>query len=363
MEIGAELSLYANDNLQLNDLRSEQQIIHALIDDSYYSSIYSSIKQTEGESGEYDFSAASNTGMIYLYLHRKEGKRKEDTKTEYARDIMQFIKYITIRGILDFREMKRSQMEEYQEWVESQFAKKNTQARKITVLSSFLKWCYAEKYLTKDLSRGLVGVILDRSQIPDREISIESMRGVLRYYDHDPKIKCLILLLASTGLRLNEVITPKWGDLYFDPIRNKYYLRTKTKRDGERHAQIKSTVLIALIEYRKRLGLNVEIDARDKSPLFPNRYGKQYSLTSLSALVSNKLENANFRTVTNHKTTAHFFRHYFARTAHNNGAPIDMIAKTLGHATSRTTENNYLSRELKKEHDVTDYVVIPGFED
>lgn len=315
----------------------------------------------ENHSGEYDYSAVSNIGMIYLFLHRKDGNRLDKTKKEYASILIQFMEFLSTKNISDLRVMKRSEVEDYQNWIEDMYEKKKTQAKKITVLSSFLKWCYEEDYIMKDLSRGLSGVTLDRNQIPDREISPSTLGKSLHYFDNDPKFQGLFYLLSTTGLRLNEVVTPDWRDLYWDDVRGKHYLKTKTKRGGERHVHVRPDVLGLICEYRKRLGINIQIDPNDSSPFFPNRYGKRYTLTSLSAQVSKKLHVAGLITTQNYKkTTAHFFRHYFARTAFNNGAPIDLISKTLGHKSTRTTEN-YLSRELKKENDVSDLVTVPGF--
>lgn len=55
--------------------------------------------------------------------------------------------------------------------------------------------------------------------------------------------------------------------------------------------------------------------------------------------------------------------HYFAQRAFENGASTDRIAKTLGHATSPTTEETYLHREMKKEFDVSDYVELTSMGD
>ncbi|QQZ64470.1 site-specific integrase (plasmid) [Paenibacillus sonchi] len=356
----SEIGLYAlNENTYAFNL-NRTEMIQILLDQSYYSKISSEVKRYENNFGEYDYSSVSNIGMIYLYIHRKQGKRKDKTKKEYGRELLQFIEYFTLHNIFDIRSLKRSQMEDYQIWLEEKYEKRKTQAKKITILSSFLKWCFEENYLERDLTRGLAGVSLDKAQIPDREISPEALSSSLHFFDNDPKFQGLLLLLATSGLRLNEVVTPDWKDLYWDQERRKYYVRTKTKRDGERHAHIRNEVFQLLTEYRRRLGLATEIDPTDQTPFYPNRYGKRYTLTSLSALVSKKLAAANLRTESHHKATAHFLRHYFARAAFNNGASIGMIAKTLDHKSTQTTEN-YLSRELKKENDVSDFVSIPGF--
>lgn len=340
---------------------SEPNILQKLMDEKFYTNIRAYVRESEDENGDYDYSRVSNIGMVYLFIHRKESNRKNNTKTEYAREIMQFLRHMSETGINDIRQLKRAQLEAYQEWLADRYPKTKTQAKKITILSSFLSWCYDEKYLKRDIDRGLISVKLDKNQIPDREISDDALQGAIHYYANDPKFRSLMMILATTGLRLNEVILPMWKDLYFDSVRKKYYVRTTTKRDGERHAHIKDYVLQELMEYRRRLGLHTTIDPNDNSPFYPNRSRKHYRLTSLSDIVTKKLATANLRTTQNQKTTAHYFRHYFARAAFNNGATVDRIAKTLGHTSSKIAEENYLSRELKKEHDVSDFVGIVGF--
>lgn len=363
MNATPSLSMYSNINLPSYESLSDPQLIHKLTDDSFYSHIYSSIADSENEHGEYNYEQLSNVGMVYMFLHRKNGNRKKRTMIEYARELIQFLRQVLRSSISDIRHLKRSQIEAYQEWIEIKYPKKKTQSKKIAILSSFLTWCFDEKYLKRDLRRGLAGIIIDKKQIPDREISPSSLQAAIHFYENDPKFLSLLLLLATTGLRINEIITPDWKDLYFDSIRKKYYLRTNTKRGGERHAHIKKYVLQKLMEYRKRLGLSIVIDPFDETPFYPNRNGKRYLLTSLSAIVTKKLAAANLLTERNQKTTAHYFRHYFARSAYNSGASVDKIAKTLDHSTSRTTEDNYLSRDIKKENDVSEFVNIPGYED
>lgn len=360
MDIKVDKTINDINTIIVQNIDDRNKIMNNMLNEAHYSHIYSIVQNTENNTGEYDYSMISNIGMIYLYLHRKDGHRAGNTKKEYAREILQFMEYLFLNNIKDLRVMKRGQIEEYQKMLESKYVKKKTQAKKVTILSSFLKWCYDENYLKKDLSRGLTGVSIDRSQIPDREITPDALSTSLQFFNDNPKFQGLFLLLPTTGLRLNEVITPDWGNLYWDEVRNKHYLRTKTKRGGERHVFIRPEVLALIIEYRKRLGLGTKIDPEDTSPFFPNRYGKRYSLTSLSALVTKQLAASGLLTDKKHKTTAHFFRHYFARSAFNKGASVDKIAKTLDHKSTQTTEN-YLSRELKKENDVADLVTIPGF--
>lgn len=350
----------SNTNEDYDLFKYNKSLISDLSNVDHYPIIRSYISKEENDEGDYNYSDISNIGMVYLYIHRKGSNRKKETKTEYARELLQFLEQAASYGIKDIRSLKRSEIEAYQDWLTLRYPKTNTQAKKVSILGAFLTWCYKEKYIQRDLSRGLVSVQINKNQIPDRDIEESSVRAAIDFYSEDPKFKSLLLLLGSTGLRLNEIVTPKWNDLYFDSVRKKHYLRTKTKRDRIRHAHIKEYVLKELQEYRQRVGLNISLDPNDYSPFYPNRMGKHYLLTSLSSIVTKKLADAHLRTTQNYKTTAHFFRHFFARAAYNAGASVDRISKTLDHSSTRVTEENYLHRELKKEHDVSDYVDIFG---
>ncbi|WP_226002674.1 hypothetical protein [Paenibacillus sp. BJ-4] len=120
-------------------------------------------------------------------------------------------------------------MENYQKHLEKQYPKKTTRSKKVTILKGFLDWCFEEGYLKKKISRGLSPVKIDKEEIPHRVIDPATVEAAVRYYNGNPKIKSLILLLATTGLRLNEVITPQMKHMSYDPRTNQYYLQTITK--------------------------------------------------------------------------------------------------------------------------------------
>ncbi|MFD0710901.1 tyrosine-type recombinase/integrase [Paenibacillus sp. GCM10027626] len=333
-----------------------------MVNDSYYKEIMLYVSAEEDERGSYNFSAVSNIGMIYLYLHRRGTKRSQSTKKDYVRELLVFLQFAAAIGKADIRELTRADMERYQLQMEQKYPKATTRSKKISIVQSFLKWCYEEDYLAKNITRGLIPVRIDKEEIPEREFDEQVLQQAILYYDGHPKIKSLLLLLGTTGLRLNEVITPIWGDLAYDAKRDRYYLRTITKRGKVRHANIKDYVLEELCEYRRRLGLKTELSAADTTPFYPNRSGGRYSLSSLSSSLSKHMEQAGLVTTRNARVTPHYMRHYFAQAAFSAGAPIGFIAETLGHTSEKTTRENYLRTALKKEHDVSEFVDIhlPG---
>jgi len=357
MEISVVPFYKSNDSLYFNE-KIDVTNKSIMTDDSFYKEIMLYVSNDEDDDGNYNFSIVSNIGMIYLFVHRRGTTRIATTQKDYVRELLMFLQFVAAIGKTDIRELSRADMEAYQQKMEDKYPKTTTRAKKIGIVQSFLKWCYEEDYTSKNLTRGIIPVRIKKDEIPEREFDEEVLRRAIMHYHDYPKVKSLLLLLGTTGLRLNEVITPTWGDLSYDSKRERYYLRTITKRGKVRQANIKDYVLEELREYRRRMGLGTELDANDDTPFYPNRFCRHYSLSSLSSSLSKHMKEAGLVTTQKQRATPHFMRHYFAQAAFSAGAPIGFISETLGHTAERTTRENYLRTALKKEHDVSEFVDI-----
>ncbi|WP_281278825.1 tyrosine-type recombinase/integrase [Paenibacillus kobensis] len=294
--------------------------------------------------------------MVYLYVHNREKARKAKTKEDYTRMLLAFLQYTAAVGKSDIRQFARFDMEAFQLHLEQRYTKSSTLAKKVVIVHSFLSWCYEEGYLSKNIARGLRPVKLVKEEIPERDIDELDLKDAILFYKDNPKVQSLLLILATSGMRLNEVITPCWKDLYWDRRQKRHYLITRTKRDKIRHVHIKDYALNVLLEYRKRVGLSTELNSEDETPFYPNRYGQRYTLSSLSSYLSKYIAAAGLTTIHGNRVTPHFMRHYFAQTAYAKGAPLDWISETVDHSSTKITKDNYLSRQLKKDRDVSDYV-------
>ncbi|MCY9666449.1 tyrosine-type recombinase/integrase [Paenibacillus alginolyticus] len=334
----------------------DNQLVHTLIDMNHYISLREIVSSEEDEEGNYDYSGVSNLGMVYLYVHNPEKERKDKTKEDYLRVLIAFLQYVMAIGKDDIRHLSRFDMETFQSHLEMQYTKSTTRAKKVVIIYSFLSWCFEEGYLKKKVTRGLRSVKKKKEEIPERDVDEADLKQAIGFYRENPKVQSLLLLLGTSGMRLNEVITPRWGDLYFDRREKKHYLVTITKRDKKRHVHIKEYVLASLMEYRKRVGLSTELNGEDETAFYPNRLGRRYNLSSLSTYLSKCMVVAGLTTIQGHRVTPHYMRHFYAQTAFANGAPLDWISETIGHSSTKITKENYLSRQLKKERDVSDYV-------
>ncbi|MFF2154447.1 site-specific integrase [Paenibacillus chitinolyticus] len=121
-----------------------------LLDDSMYQSVMLLVSSDEDDKGNYNYDRVSNLGMIYLYVHRKGTKRKEQTKKDCFRELLLFLNYVHSLGKLDLRDLSRFEVEQYQMQLEQAYPKTTTLAKKVGILNSFFDWLYREEYTTKN---------------------------------------------------------------------------------------------------------------------------------------------------------------------------------------------------------------------
>lgn len=65
---------------------------------------------------------------------------------------------------------------------------------------------------------------------------------------------------------------------------------------------------------------------------------------------------AGLKTIHGERVTPHFLRHYYVNAAFASGAPLDWISEQLKHSSTKIAKENYLSRLLKKERNVSEFV-------
>lgn len=152
-----------------------------------------------------------------------------------------------------------------------------------------------------------------------------SKEGILKMIDscHNIKHKCIIELLYSGGLRRSEVLNLRLADIDSDRM-TITVVEGKGKKD--RITLLSEKMLIDLRKYF--------IEYRPKHLLFEGPYGKAYSETSISKIVSRAAKKGGLRK----RVTPHMLRHSFATHLLENGTDLRYIQTLLGHNSSRTTE-------------------------
>ena len=320
--------------------------------------------------------------MMYTFIHKpshiqEEYNKKEETKKEYIRDLLQFYGMLLSHeeflkeDVTDFTEgsylknLDRRHIRRYQEWLKKEAPLRNgkmgygiaTMARKIVVIKGFLKWLHEVEYIKIPLHTAFLNNEVRMKDRPDRDLSYEEVKALIDYYRNHPFNWAVLTLLATTGLRIQEIAQSRWCDLYYDSGIGEYYLKVQGKRDEIRHALIKKLVFERLQTLRVRKRLSPHLDPTDETPLFTTNRGKAYDFRDLSKYVTHIIKQTHFDFIKYKQgnVTPHWFRHYFAQEAHRSGAPLLFIQNTLGHKKVTTTEI-YLKEIMKKEHDAAQYI-------
>src|SRR5437870_6336215 len=94
------------------------------------------------------------------------------------------------------------------------------------------------------------------------------------------------------GLRVSELAFAQWRHLFRDP-EGRLGLLVVGKGGKERVVKVRLDLYELLCEQRTRMRLPTELNAKDRTPLVPNRRGEPYHTRSLHKLVSKAARKAD----------------------------------------------------------------------
>lgn len=137
------------------------------------------------------------------------------------------------------------------------------------------------------------------------------------------KHKCIISLLYSAGLRMNELLSLKVQNI--DSKRMVIHVN-QAKGNKDRLTILSPNLLSDLREYYKTY--------IPKNYLFEGPSGKKYSSVSVNKIVKKAAHHAKVL----QPVTAHILRHSFATHLLEDGVDLRYIQSLLGHNSSLTTE-------------------------
>lgn len=313
--------------------------------------------------GNKPFQLFTDEMMLYYFVHEpkhihEEYAKKPESKVEYIRDLMQFYTLLLENEEIitsDLKEgehhpgsilqkLEKRHVREYHYWLKERAVLRNgkvgygmaTMLKKVTIIKGFLKWLYEVEYISTPIHLGFLSNQLRRKDRPKRDLTHQEARAIIDFYSFHPKNYALLTLLATTGSRCRELAMAKWSDLYSSS--GQIYLHTDTKGDKERDVLILPIAFERLQSYRKRIGLAVELDPQDETPLIMTSNRKRYSTSDLTKYVKSIIQQTKLPFLNKGPITPHWFRHFFAQEALSNGADLFDIKNTLGHSDIRTTQ-------------------------
>lgn len=219
-----------------------------------------------------------------------------------------------------------------------------SQARIISGLRSFYKYCLLEQITTTDPTALLEAPKLKRA-LPD-VLSFEEIEKIIGQIDlskpEGGRNKAMLETLYSCGLRVSELVELKLSNLYLDVG----FIRVIGKGNKERLVPIGSDAIKYIKIYRDDIRVHIAIKKGQDDILFLNRRGSMLTRVMVFLIIKELVKKAGIT-----KTISpHTFRHSFATHLVEGGADLRAVQEMLGHESITTTEiYTHLDREYLRD--------------
>ena len=231
-------------------------------------------------------------------------------------------------------------LESFTRWVSELGMTPGSQARIISGLKSFFKFCLQEQIIQIDPSCLLESPKLKRA-LPD-VLSFEEIELIIGKLDlskpEGGRNKAILETLYSCGLRVSELVNLRISSLFLDVG----FIKVIGKGDKERLVPIGSDAIKYINIYRNDIRVHINISAGNDDILFLNRRGAKLSRVMIFLIIKGLAKQAGI----NKTISPHTFRHSFATHLVEGGADLRAVQEMLGHESITTTEiYTHLDRE------------------
>lgn len=282
------------------------------------------------------------------YLLLEKGLTR-NTIEAYILDLNKLLVFVE-KEQLSLTTIKTSNIEEFLASLYDSNLSSRSMSRIISALKSFFRYLVLEQYrednpadLLESPKIGLrLPVVLSIEEIDSilSVIDVSTIEGTRNY--------AIIETLYSCGLRVSELITLRFSDLYFDDG----FLRVIGKGNKQRLVPISEVAIQKInnwLDYRKQI--NIKRGYED-IVFVSSRRGKSLSRITVFYFIKQYAEIADIKK----EVSPHVFRHSFATHLLERGANIRVIQEMLGHEKITTTEiytsidRTFLRQEIIEHH-------------
>lgn len=278
----------------------------------------------------------------YLQL---EKSLADNSIEAYLRDIDKLTQYLQEASSLkNPGDIGLKELQQFLKWITELGMTSTSQARIISGIKSFYKYCLLENIAHIDPTTLLEAPKLKRA-LPD-VLSYEEIESIIAQLDlskpEGGRNKAILETLYSCGLRVSEVVNLKLSQLYLDVG----FIRVLGKGDKERLVPIGSSAVKYLTLYIKQIRVHTQPKPGNEDIVFLNNRGSKLSRVMIFLIIKGLVKKAGI-----HKTVSpHTFRHSFATHLVEGGADLRAVQEMLGHESITTTEiYTHLDREFLRK--------------
>jgi integrase/recombinase XerD len=241
-------------------------------------------------------------------------------------------------------------LEQFVQWVAQLGMTATSQARIISGIKNFYKYCVVEQISTTNPSTLLEAPKLKRA-LPDF-LSFDEIEKIINEIDlstpEGGRNKAMLETLYSCGLRVSELVNLKLSCLYLDVG----FIRVIGKGDKERLVPIGTDAIKYIRIYKDNIRVHIPVKTGCDDFLFLNRRGSPLSREMIFLVIKDLAKKAGITKI----ISPHTFRHSFATHLVEGGADLRAVQEMLGHESITTTEiythldRDYLRSTLQQFH-------------
>lgn len=278
----------------------------------------------------------------YLQLERS---LSDNSVTAYLSDLEKLTQFLLDQDAKRSpAEVDLSLLQQFIKWIAELGMTQTSQARIISALRTFYKYCLLEDITTVDPTTLLEAPKLRRT-LPD-VLSFEEIEEILAQIDlstpEGTRNKAILETMYSCGLRVSEVVNLKLSQLFLDVG----FVRVIGKGNKERLVPIGSSAIKYVTIYVNTIRNHQTIQMGEEDIVFLNRRGKRLTRVMIFLIIKDLVKKAGIK-----KTISpHTFRHSFATHLVEGGADLRAVQEMLGHESITTTEiYTHLDREFLRK--------------
>jgi integrase/recombinase XerD len=284
----------------------------------------------------------------YLQL---EKSLSDNSVEAYLRDIEKLTDYLAQHKLMKSpSELVLKDLQTFIKWITELGMTPTSQARLISGIRAFYKYCLLENISTKDPT-----VLLDAPKLKralPAVLSFEEIETIIGQIDlskpEGSRNKAILETMYSCGLRVSEVVSLKIPHIYTDAG----YIRVIGKGNKERLVPLGKSAAKYINLYKNKIRVHVPVKKGCEDILFLNNRGGMLSRVMIFLIIKDLANKAGITKI----VSPHTFRHSFATHLVEGGADLRAVQEMLGHESITTTEiythldREYLRKTLEKYH-------------
>lgn len=278
----------------------------------------------------------------YLQLERS---LSDHSVQAYLSDMEKLTQFFEAEGIHKTpAQVELKDLQGFIKWIAELGMTQSSQARMISGIKAFYRYCLLEEIVSKDPTILLEAPKLLR-QLPD-VLTFDEIENIIAQIDlstpEGGRNKAILETLYSCGLRVTEVVNLKLSQLYLDVG----FIRIIGKGNKERLVPIGSSAIKYIGIYLKNIRVHVPVQKGEEDILFLNRRGHRLSRVMIFLIIRELVQKAGIKK----NISPHTFRHSFATHLVEGGADLRAVQEMLGHESITTTEiYTHLDREFLRK--------------